>query len=314
VLAADVTDEQIHQVCGVEPDTFCRWVLQATGNEALAKLAKWFVGWPLSMFITIALSWVIARLGRRIIRRTGRRFVDRAKVQTASPLSKARVQTLVGVVASVFTVTVWTIAIITILANLGVSIVPLLASAGVATAALGFGAQNIVKDFLAGFFMLAEGQFEVGDTIDVGEASGTVEAITLRRTQLRAVDGTVWHVPNGVVQRVGNRSQQWSQAVLDLRVAPDADLVQAQLVMESTAVVVVEEEAFKSVVLSPPEVWGVEQLGPDGAVIRLVVKTAPGQQWTLLRELRLKVKEAFDREGIPLAGQPAPRPSPVTES
>ena len=150
-------------------------------------------------------------------------------------LTAARWNTMTSVMCSVFTVFVWSAATITILANLGVSLVPLLASAGVATAALGFGAQSIVRDFLAGFFMLAEGQFEVGDSIDVGEASGTVEAITLRRTQLRGVDGTVWHVPNGVIARVGNRSQQWSQAVLDLRVAPDTDLVAAEHVLQEAA-------------------------------------------------------------------------------
>ena len=209
--------------------------------------------------------------------------------------------TLTGVVASVFTVTVWSIAIISILAALGVSLVPLLASAGVATAALGFGAQSIVKDFLSGFFMLAEGQFEVGDSIDVGDAVGTVEAITLRRTVVRGLDGTVWHVPNGVINRVGNRSQQWSQAVLDLRVDADTDLTQAQAVIERTAIEVVAQPDWEHLVLAEPEVLGVEDLGPNGAVIRLVVRTAPGQNWKLLRALRVAIKAAFDEAGIELA-------------
>jgi small conductance mechanosensitive channel len=197
---------------------------------------------------------------------------------------------------------VWAIAIITILANLGVSLVPLLASAGVATAALGFGAQSIVRDFLAGFFMLAEGQFEIGDSIDVGQASGTVEAITLRRTQLRGADGTVWHVPNGVINRVGNHSKQWRQAVLDLRVAPDADLTRAREVMEAAARSLVATPAWSASVLSQPQECGVEDLGGDGALLRLVVTTMPGRQADLLRDLRVAVKQAFDDNGIELAG------------
>lgn len=301
LVAATVTDEQIHQVCGVTTDAVCRWVLQATGSEVLAKAAKWLVGWPLSTIVTLALTWLAVRLGRGAIRRVGRRMAVQAEARDGSPLTAARWDTLTSVVASVFAAAAWAIAIITILANLGVSLVPLLATAGVATAALGFGAQSIVRDFLAGFFMLAEGQFEVGDVIDVGEASGTVEAITLRRTQLRGVDGTVWHVPNGVITRVGNRSQHWSQAVLDLRVAPKTDLARAEEVMGGAARRLVSQDEWSGVALSEPEVWGVEDLAGDGAVLRLVVRTAPGQQFRLLRELRLYVKQAFEDAGIELA-------------
>lgn len=301
LVAATVTDEQIRQVCGDKADTICRWVLQATGNELLAKLAKWLVGWPLSTLLILAITWLAVRVGRHLIRRVGRRVAGQAEAKDGSPLTAARLDTLTGVVASVFTAAAWAIAIVTILANLGVSLVPLLATAGVATAALGFGAQSIVRDFLAGFFMLAEGQFEVGDAIDVGEASGTVEAITLRRTQLRGVDGTVWHVPNGVITRVGNRSQHWSQAVLDLRVAPKTDLARAEEVMGGAAKLLVSQDEWSGVALSEPEVWGVEDLGGDGAVLRLVVRTAPGQQFRLLRELRPHVKRAFDEAGIELA-------------
>jgi small conductance mechanosensitive channel len=171
----------------------------------------------------------------------------------------------------------------------------------VATAALGFGAQSIVRDFLAGFFILFEGQFEVGDVIDLGEASGVVESITLRRTQLRGVDGTVWHVSNGVIQRVGNRSQGWSQAVLDLRIAPDEDLKRAQEVMAEAAARFAQEDEWSGVILSPPEVWGVEDIGPEGAIVRLVVKTKPGEQFRLLRALRVSEKGALDEAGIALA-------------
>ena len=310
VTSAEATPEELAQTCGTPVNAVCRWVLDSTGSTFLAEVAKFFVGWPLSILITCGIAFVVSFIGRRLIRRTGRRVAEgKTLTKGPMPLTSARISTLTAVVVSVFSVLVWSIAIISILASLGVSLVPLLASAGVATAALGFGAQSIVRDFLAGFFMLAEGQFEIGDNIDVGEAHGTVEAITLRRTVLRGVDGTVWHVPNGAVMRVGNRSQQWSQAVLDLRVAPDTDLAHAQEVIEATARDMVARSPWNELVLDDPEVLGVEDLGPDGAVIRLVIKTAPGQHWKLLRALRPAEKEAFDRAGIVMPPAPATRPA-----
>jgi small conductance mechanosensitive channel len=310
VLAADVTEQQIIETCGANVNAICKWALEATGNETVATIVKFLVGWPLTILLTVIVAWIVALIGRRLIRRFGRRLAAGDAVGKGPvPLTSARLGTLTGVVASVFTVMVWSIAIISMLAAIGVSLVPLLASAGVATAALGFGAQSIVKDFLSGFFMLAEGQFEVGDTIDVGDAIGTVEAITLRRTVVRGLDGTVWHVPNGVINRVGNRCQQWSQAVLDLRVAGDTDLVAAQAVIERTAIAVVGRPDWEDIVLDEPEVLGVEDLGANGAVIRLVVKTAPGQNWKLLRALREAIKEAFDESGIAFAPPVVPVPT-----
>ena len=310
VTSAEATPEEVAQVCGVPSNEVCRWVFDATGNEFLAVVAKFLVGWPLTILITAGIAFAISFVGRGLIRRTGRRIAEGKTLSKGPmPLTSARISTLTAVVVSVFSVVVWSVAIISILASMGVSLVPLLATAGVATAALGFGAQSIVRDFLSGFFMLAEGQFEIGDNIDVGEAHGTVEAITLRRTVLRGVDGTVWHVPNGAVMRVGNRSQQWSQAVLDLRVAPDTDLAHAQEVIEATARDMVARSPWNELVLADPEVLGVEDLGPEGAVIRLVIKTAPGQHWKLLRALRPAEKEAFDRAGIDMQTTPVTRPA-----
>src|SRR5690606_21010596 len=125
-----------------------------------------------------------------------------------------------------------------------------------------------VKDFLAGIFMLIEDQYGVGDVIDVGEASGTVEAVTLRTTRLRDVNGTVWHVPNGQILRVGNMSQQWARALLDVSVAYGADLDEAQRIIKEVADALWREDARRGLILEEPEVWGVEDIGPDGVIIR----------------------------------------------
>jgi small conductance mechanosensitive channel len=185
-----------------------------------------------------------------------------------------------------------------ILSQLGVNIAPIIASAGILGIALGFGAQSLVKDFLSGVFMIFEDQYGVGDVIDVGEATGTVEAVSLRVTRLRDLDGTVWYVPNGEILRVGNKSQNWSRAVVDIGVGYDEDLSRARRVLADVAHDLWEDEDFRSVIIEEPEVTGVEALNPDAITLRVLVKTAPMEQWGVARELRQRIKARFDHEGI----------------
>ena len=191
---------------------------------------------------------------------------------------------------------IFTIAGFLVVGEFGLNLAPLLAGAGIVGIALGFGAQSLVKDFLSGMFILVEDQFGVGDIVDLDQqTSGTVEAVSLRTTRLRAVDGTVWHVPNGDIRRVGNKSQHWSRALLDVEVAYDTDIEQAKGVIKRVADTLWHE---RDDILEEPEVWGVERLGPNAIVIRLVVKTRPADQYDVSRELRQRLKEAFDAEGI----------------
>ena len=202
------------------------------------------------------------------------------------------------VLTSVAIVTIWVITGLTILGIVGIQLGPLLAGAGIAGVALGFGAQSLVKDCIAGLFMLIEDQYGVGDVADLGEATGVVERFSLRVTVLRSVDGTVWHVPNGVVQRVGNRSQLWSVALVDVDVAYDTDLDHARVLLERAATDVCERPEFSEQVLEPPRVLGVEALAADGISIRLTVKVTPGSQWELERALRQHIKQVFDEASI----------------
>jgi moderate conductance mechanosensitive channel len=191
---------------------------------------------------------------------------------------------------------IYATALFMILGEVGIELGPLLAGAGIIGVALGFGSQSLVKDFLSGVFILIEDQFGVGDIVNLdGETSGTVEAVSLRTTRLRSVDGTVWHVPNGEIRRVGNQSQHWSRALIDVEVAYETDLDHAQAVIASVAHEIAESDTD---VLDEPEVWGVEALGANGVMIRLVVKTRPSQQYRVSRELRARIKSAFEREGI----------------
>ena len=211
---------------------------------------------------------------------------------------KQRAETMGSLLKSISTGVILAIVIVMVLAQLGVNIAPIIASAGIVGVALGFGAQNLVKDLLSGIFMILEDQYGVGDAVDLGEASGTVEAVGLRVTRLRDVNGTVWYVRNGEILRVGNQSQNWARTVLDITVDYEADLDRVQTVLEEEATAMYQDERFHDVIIEQPEVWGVERFDKDGAVVRVVLKTAPLQQWFVARAMRQRVKARFDAEGI----------------
>jgi small conductance mechanosensitive channel len=318
-------DPQLVDACGADPNTVCKWVWESTENERLATLADWFIGTPLEILTILVVAWVLTWLARRWIRkavyrvavanrdsaaralqRIGGAPVDDPLFEADEPRRAARATSISAVVASTVTVLIWVIAVFLVIGELGVDLAPLIAGAGIAGVALGFGAQNVVKDCLAGLFMIIEDQFGIGDVVDLGEASGTVERITLRTTVLRGLDGTVWHVPNGEVVRVGNRSQLWSVAVVDVAVAYDADIAEASRILERTAASQVEQPDLAGDVLEAPQLLGVESASGDGVLLRLTVKTAAGAQFRIQRALRLAVKEAFDAAGIPA---PPPRPA-----
>jgi moderate conductance mechanosensitive channel len=308
------TADEVREACGEDPTWACRQVLEVTGSTGWAEATELLDG-PLRVLLIFIVAWVANRLVRRAIKRFTdeigdpdsveklrrvKRKAPQAIVDTGSLSlrSAARAQTLAQVLRSMASIAIWSVAVVMMLGELGVSLGPLIAGAGIAGVAIGFGAQSLVKDFLSGMFMLIEDQYGVGDIIDAGEASGTVEQVTLRTTRLRDVNGTVWHIPNGTIQRVGNKSQQWARALLDVNVTYGTDVDDAQDVIKAVADGLWNDEAWHGKVLEEPEVWGIEELGPDGIVIRLVIKTQPAAQFGVMRELRRRITEAFYREGI----------------
>jgi len=210
--------------------------------------------------------------------------------------STQRVEALSTVLRSVASFAIWTVAAFMVLGEFGINLGPLIAGAGIIGVALGFGSQSLVRDFLSGIFILVEDQYGVGDTVDLGEATGVVEVVSLRTTRVRSVDGTVWHVPNGAIDRVGNKSQHWSRALLDVQVAYGTDIAHAREVIKGVADGVWREQP--GWVIEEPELWGVEALGPHGVELRLVIKTQPSRQWDVSRLVRERLKAAFDAEGI----------------
>ncbi|TNM67652.1 mechanosensitive ion channel [Streptomyces sp. NP160] len=218
-----------------------------------------------------------------------------------------RARTLGSVLRSLTTAVVVTVVALLVIGQLGIPLGPLLAGVSVVGVAVGFGAQTLVKDFLAGIFIIAEDQFGVGDSVNLSaDAQGTVEAVSLRVTRLRGVDGTVWYVRNGDVLRVGNRSQGWSRAVLDVDVPYSADAARVAEVLDEVGEQLHADEEWRRHLLEEPQVWGIEALSLDKVVVRLAVRTAPLQQWSVSRELRARIKARFDAEGI---GHPVDEPA-----
>jgi small conductance mechanosensitive channel len=315
VAAAGGNAADLQRACGSPGSRtwLCETVFRITGNAGAADVADAFAR-PARIALVLIVAFIATRVARHFVRHLAERLKASATPGTATPPPSGRrraqrAETMANVLRSAVSIAIWTIAVITCLGELGIQLAPLIAGAGVAGVALGFGAQTVVRDFLAGTFMLLEDQFGVGDVIDVGVATGgsgppvagTVESVSLRVTRLRDVEGTVWYVPNGEIHRVGNKAQQWARAVLDLSVAPSTDLTAATDVITRVAHDLRADPDWTHRIPSEPEVWGVEELHGDRVVLRLVVRTLPLAQWDVARELRARLKRAFDEAGIDLA-------------
>jgi small conductance mechanosensitive channel len=322
VLAQAVPPTTLADTCGADPSFICRQVLERTHSTWLAELADFLLAKPFSIAMVVllaaAINWGVGRaisrfvgsmVGEQAASRRLRRRLRRSKVAAVIPSAAlqtrqfslraaARAETLGAILRSLASFVIWGLAAVTILGELGIDLRALIAGAGLAGVAIGFGAQSLVKDFLAGMFILIEDQYGVGDIVDVGEAVGTVEEVSLRSTRVRDVNGTMWHVPNGQILRVGNKSQQWARALLDLVVAHDTDVAAAEDVIKVAADSVWRDPKWSGQILEEPEVWGVEKIGPEGITIRLVVKTLPARQFPIMRELRGRLKVALDDLGV----------------
>lgn len=285
---------------------------------------EWFKGIPLHVIVICVVSTVILVLLRIVIRtvtdhiaegtpiseRAARPLADTSVgsvLLKADPLASARrsqrSRTLGSVLRSTAGVLVGSIALLLVLDQLGVNLAPFIASAGIIGVAFGFGAQSLVKDFLTGTFMLLEDQYGVGDVVDVGPASGTVEAVTLRVTKVRDNDGTLWYVPNGSMLRVGNKTQGWSTAVVEVDVDYFADLDEVRELLLAAVRTVEADPQLGPKLLGEPTITGIEKLAADAVTLRMRVRTSPATQWDVARALRTAARAELERAGIPLAGQ-----------
>jgi small-conductance mechanosensitive channel len=269
--------------------------------------------WWLNSFAPTAIRIVVIIVGALVIRsllnRSINRLVDKAVAYQAAGKFESsreeidatrkaqRAQTLGALFKNIITVVVLGLMALMVLGELGINLGPLIAAAGVAGLAIGFGAQALVQDIVSGVFILLEDQYGVGDVVDVGDATGTVEEVQLRITKLRSLDGTLWFVRNGEIMRVGNMSQDYSRVVLDVGIGYGSDIDQAKDILHRVAQEFAEHPDTQDV-LETPEVLGVQSLGADSVVLRVMLTTKPGEQWAASRALQERIKKAFDAEGI----------------
>lgn len=260
-----------------------------------------------SMVLVVLAAVVALRLLRISVRGIARGVLQRDRELEREVTQKAK--TLSQVTETTGRIVILTLTGLTILTLSGRDVTPLLASAGIAGVAIGFGAQNLIKDWLGGFFILLENQYSVDDVIKVGDHSGTVERLDLRRTVLRSLDGSVIVIPNGEVRTVTNLTKEWSRVVMDVSIPYEEDEDRVIEAMRRVGADLAADEEIGKLILEMPEVPGIESLGQYQVTIRMLVKTLPTKQWTVARALRRQVKKMFAREGIQI---PYPYPHPVS--
>lgn len=296
-------------------DWFCKATYEMTDSAWFAESSYYVLVKPLRIIMIVLIAMVARHLLNRTISRLVRTTSEtsvptilkplRERIPTAPPdpsgiypeRRRQRAEAIGSVLRSLVTAFVFSIAVLMVLKELGFDLAPLLASAGIAGVALGFGAQSLVKDLIAGLFMLLEDQYGVGDTVDLGEATGVVEAVGLRITSVRDGRGVLWYIRNGEIIRVGNKSQGWAMVVVDMPIG-FARMNEATEVMRAAAARVAEDPELAPDFVDPPEVLGIEQITVDGAVIRTVAKTSAEGQLAISRALRRRLAEALEESGI----------------
>jgi small-conductance mechanosensitive channel len=243
--------------------------------------------------------WVLAWFAYRVVRLTARRIelaVDDGD-DSVTTLRERRGQTIAQLLRSVGRVVVVVIALL-LTFNVFIDIGPILAGAGILGLAVSFGAQSLVKDVISGFFILFENQFAIGDVIEIAGKSGVVEKMTLRVAVLRDGEGVMHVVPNSEIKVVSNKTRGWSRAVVDVGIGYDEDIDRALGIIRDEAAQLATDRVWSLQLDGAPEVVGVESLGDSSVVIRTLIRTQPGSQWTVAREFRRRIKNRFDRDGV----------------
>ncbi|WBB57268.1 mechanosensitive ion channel family protein [Verrucosispora sp. WMMD573] len=296
-------------------EALCKIVYNWTDSVWFAEGSFWILVKPLRIILILVLAlaarWLVHRTIRRLVRSTSDAGVPtmlrplRERIPSAATepgefvpeRRRQRAEAVGSVLRSLSTAFIFGIALLMVLKEFSFDLAPLLASAGIAGVALGFGAQSLVKDLIAGLFMLIEDQYGVGDNVDLGEATGVVEAVGLRVTTVRDARGVLWYIRNGEIIRVGNKSQGWALVVVDLPIG-FAGTEEATAVLRTAAASIAVDPELAASIVEPPEVLGVEQVTVEGTVIRTVVKTTADGQFSVGRELRRRLAEALENSGI----------------
>ena len=309
-----------------EPTTPTLQDAQESATNAASWVEQNWSTW-LAIGLRVLLIVIIAGVLRFVVRRAITKLIDRMNrtVQAVDGTAlggllvnverrRQRSQAIGSVLRSVASFLIMGTAALMVLGTFEINLAPLLASAGVAGVAIGFGARNLVTDFLSGVFMILEDQYGVGDTVDAGVASGEVIEVGLRVTKLRGDNGEIWYVRNGEVKRIGNLSQGWATAGVDVTVRPTEDLDRLKALLNQVGVDMAKDEPWNERLWGPVEVLGLDSILLDSMVVRVSAKTMPGKALSVERELRWRIKRALDEADILIVGgiplQPEDTPTP----
>jgi small-conductance mechanosensitive channel len=263
-----------------------------------ATVVAWLIEHGIPILIIVVVGAVLWLALNKLLTPIVRRAVVRTKDKESKEGMEKRTNTLVSIFKGIGRVFIVIVVIMMILPELGVDIVPLVAGLGIAGFALGFGAQYLIRDLIAGIFIILENQYRVGDVVRVADIGGLVEEITLRKTVLRDLDGIVHHVPNGEIRAASNFTRRFARVNLNISVAYDTDLDHAISVINRVGKELANDEKWREKIISPPKVERVDNLGDSGIEIKILGDVKPIQQWAVMGELRLRLKKAFDVEGI----------------
>ncbi len=272
--------------------------------DYLTSLLKGLYDWAVSqlpaILVLILITFIVLRLSKFLIKRLKRIIIKRLedKEEPKSVESAKRIETLLNILKGIINITIWTIFIIILLSKLGLNIGPILAGAGIVGLAVGFGAQELVRDFISGFFMLLENQIRKGDVAIINGTGGLVENVKLRTVTLRDLSGTTHIFQNGKINSLSNMTKEWSAMVFDIGVAYKEDTDQVTKIIQAVGEEMLNDPEYKDKILEPLEIFGVDKFADSAVIIKARFKTAPIMQWTVGREYLRRLKKAFDHEGI----------------
>lgn len=269
--------------------------LNIAGDDILRNLQDNWLNIVIVIGILLVVIIVVVIVARRI-----RRLIER-KVSDDKRVIKKRTLTFTSVVSNLIIIISVVAALLIIADQVGISVTPLLAGAGVASIVIGFGAQSLIKDLINGIFILLEQWYQVNDIITIGDTTGTVERLNLRTTVIRDLEGTLHFIPNGEINKLSNRTHTWSRALIQVGVHYKEDIDKVIKVLEEIFNELISDKKYKKSILEKPEIMGeggVSELGDSAVVFTIICKVKPGQQWTIARQLRKRIKQRFDREGI----------------
>lgn len=261
-------------------------------------MIDWLTDHGIRIAIIILLGIILDKTVDRFADRAIKKYVIKKQQHRDMEEVEQRAETLADVFNTTTSVVVTSVVIMMVLPELGMAIGPLLAGAGVIGLAVGFGAQNLVRDFFAGLFILIEDQYSIGDVIRIGDVAGTVELINLRRTVLRDLDGVQHHIPNGEIKLASNLTKDWSKINIQVPVSYDTDIDKVTALLNKIGKELSESPEHKDSFIEAPTVLGLDKFGPSELLLKVVAKTKPGKQWEMARELRKRIKTTFDAEGV----------------